>query len=311
MEVALVRGESAKLSRDRRSSLDRKPKVSKPPPPVPELLDELAGLRTLTADFFVRERGLSSKGLNPKNSADMSFITPEKIEEVWGKCTAFKTTNTTLKPETRSQLLELYSKIYGKLDVTNKEFMLWLVKGNIAEKMGFEVDWASAAASTAYVLACRLESDLLKRDLTPEETETLARLAPTSSSKPSGSQFRYAIRSNGIREEGEQKPVLGFGPPRILASEITNAEEVLIVEAELVATMEKKERFLESSRKTIAEKIIGFKFGVDDRKADVEEAIQNVNVTEEGLKSTESLISEVRSVVSVFSLFSFLRSLVL
>jgi hypothetical protein len=73
------------------------------------------------------------------------------------------------------------------VDVTNKEFMLWLVKGNIAEQMGFEVDWASAAASIAYVLACRLESDLLKCDLTLEETKTLARLAPTSSSKPSGS----------------------------------------------------------------------------------------------------------------------------
>lgn len=131
-----MRGVSAKLARDRRGSLDRKSKVLKPPPPVPELLDELASLRTLTADFFVRERGPSSKGLNPKNSAEMLFITPEKIEEVWGKCTAFKTTNTTLKPETRSQLLELYSKIYGKVDVTNKEFMLWLVKGNIAEQMG-------------------------------------------------------------------------------------------------------------------------------------------------------------------------------
>jgi hypothetical protein len=102
MDVALVRGESAKLSRERRGSLDCKPKLSKPPPPVAELLEELAGLRTLIADFFVRERGLCSKGLNPKNSAEMSFITAEKIEEVWSKCTAFKTTNTTLKLEMRS-----------------------------------------------------------------------------------------------------------------------------------------------------------------------------------------------------------------
>lgn len=298
-----MRGASAKLARDRRGSLDRKSKVLKPPPPVPELLDELASLRTLTADFFVRERGLSSKGLNPKNSAEMLFITPEKIEEVWGKCTAFKTTNTTLKPETRSQLLELYSKIYGKVDVTNKEFMLWLVKGNIAEQMGLEVDWASAAASTAYVLACRLESDLLKRDLTPEETETLARLAPTSSSKPSASHLRYSIRSNGVRE-GEQKPVLGFGARRISPADMANAEEVLMVEAELLATMEKKELFLETSRKTIAEKIIGFKFGVDDRKADVEEASQNVNVTEEGLELNDSLINEVQSAVSLSEFFS-------
>jgi hypothetical protein len=273
MDVALVQGESAKLSRERRGSLDRKPKLSKPPPLVAELLEELAGLRTLTADFFVRERGLCSKGLNPKNSAEISFITTEKIEEVWGKCTSFKTTNTTLKPETRSQLLELYSKIYDKVDVTNKEFMLWLVKGNIVEQMGFEVDWASAVASTTYILACRLELDLLKRNLTPEEIGTLACLAPTSSSKPS--------RPSGL--------------PRISPAEITNTEEVLIVEVELLATMENKEQFLESSRKTIAEKIIGFKFGVDDRKADVEEATQNVNAAEEGLKSNDSLINEVQS----------------
>jgi hypothetical protein len=46
--------------------------------------------------------------------------------------------------------------------------------------------------------------------------------------------------------------------PRISPAKITNAEEDLIVEAELLATTENKERFLESSRKTIAEKIIGF-----------------------------------------------------
>ena len=67
--------------------------------------------------------------------------------------------------------------------------------------MGFEVDWASAIASTAYVFACHLESSLLKRNLNPEETKTLAHLVPTSSSKSSGSQSRYTIRSNGVRSE--------------------------------------------------------------------------------------------------------------
>lgn len=77
-----------------------------------------------------------------------------------------------------------------------------------------------------------------------------------------------------------------------------------MVEAELLASMEKKELFLETSRKTIAEKIIGFKFGVDDRKADVEEASQNVNVTEEGLELNDSLINEVQSAVSLSEFFS-------
>ena len=322
--MALVRGESVKLSRERRGPLDRKSKLSKLPLPVAELLEELVGLRTFTAIFFVREHGLCSKGLNLKNSAEMLFITVEKIKGMWGKCTSFKTTNTTLKLEMRSQLLELYSKIYNKVDITNKEFMLWLVKGNIVAQMDFEVDWASAAASTAYILACRLKSDLLKRNLTPKEIETLACLAPTSSSKPSGSQSKYTIRSNGVREERKQKLVIGFGSPQISLGEITDrawrlphislaeitkTEEVLIMEAELLAIMEKKERFLESLRKIIVEKIIGFKFGVDDCKIDVEEAIQNVNVVEEGLKSNDSLINEVQSVVSVSIVFSFLHPL--
>ena len=79
-----------------------------------------------------------------------------------------------------------------------------------------------------------------------------------------------------------------------MPAKITNAEEVLIVEAELLATMVKKERFLESLKKTIAEKIIGFKFGINDRKADVEEATQNMNAAKEGLKSNDSLINEVQ-----------------
>ena len=82
--------------------MDHKSKLSKPTPPVVELLEELVSLRTLTTDFFVRKCGHCSKGLNPKNSTEMSFITTEKIKEVWGKCIAFKTTNTTLKQETRS-----------------------------------------------------------------------------------------------------------------------------------------------------------------------------------------------------------------
>jgi hypothetical protein len=66
-------------------------------------------------------------------------------------------------------LLQLYSKIYGKIKVTNNEFMTWLVKGYIAEHMGYQVDWASAAASTSFVLASRLEGKLLRRDLFEEE----------------------------------------------------------------------------------------------------------------------------------------------
>ena len=99
-------------------------------------------------------------------------------------------------------------------------FLVVMVKGNITEQMDIEVDWAFAAASTAYILACRL--DLLKCDLTPNEIKTLARLAPTPSSKHSRSQSRYTIWGKGVREEGKQKPVGGFGSSRISPTEITD-----------------------------------------------------------------------------------------
>jgi hypothetical protein len=59
----------------------------------------------------------------------MAFVIAEKIEEIWGKCTGFKVTSTTLKSEIRRELLILYYKIYGKREVTNKEFMVWMIKG--------------------------------------------------------------------------------------------------------------------------------------------------------------------------------------
>ena len=126
MEGVVGRSESAKLSRERRSSLDRKPRMLKLAPSVADMLLELQGLKTQSANFFINERGLSESGLNPKLVSDMSCVAPEKIEEIWGKCVAFKTTNTTLKLETRKELLQLYSKIYGKMEVTKKEFMAWV-----------------------------------------------------------------------------------------------------------------------------------------------------------------------------------------
>jgi hypothetical protein len=98
------------------------------------MLLELRGLKTQSADFCIKERGLCRSGLNPKLASNMSCITPEKIEEIWSKCVAFKTTNTTLKPETKKELLQLYFKIYGKMEVTNKEFMTWVVKSYIASR---------------------------------------------------------------------------------------------------------------------------------------------------------------------------------
>ena len=47
------------------------------------------------------------------------------------------------------------------MDVTNNELMVWIVKGYIADQMGLDVNWAIAAASTALILASRIEGELL------------------------------------------------------------------------------------------------------------------------------------------------------
>jgi hypothetical protein len=43
--------------------------------------------------------------------------------------------------------------------------------------MGFEVNWASATASTALMLASRVRRELMKRELLPDEVAVLLRLA--------------------------------------------------------------------------------------------------------------------------------------
>jgi hypothetical protein len=92
MEAKLVQGNSAKQCKERRGSLERKPKMAKVPLPAVDLLVELVSLRLQTTEFFKKEMGLSGFRLNPKLPSDMACVTIEKVEEVWGKCSAFKTT---------------------------------------------------------------------------------------------------------------------------------------------------------------------------------------------------------------------------
>jgi hypothetical protein len=303
MEKSGVCSDSAKQAQERRASLDRKTKCMKVPKTVTELLAELASLRLQTPEFFVRERGLCGKGLNPKLAVDMACVTPEKIEEVWGKCTSFKTTSTTLNPKTRRDLLQLYSKIYGKIEVTNNKFMTWLVKGYIAEHMGYQIDWASVAASTSFVLASRLEGELLRRDLSEEEASEFHHMLPRAVLKLLGSQSK----SSGLViapmdhpwHPSKQKAGAGFCFPPALSSEVASAEEVLKVEGELLLNTESKEWFLEASKKHISERIIGFKFGMEDRVADAKEAAENVLALEGAFHKIEDDILDTKRIMSL------------
>ena len=73
--------------------------------------------------------------------------------------------------------------------------------------------------------------------------------------------------------------------PSILNAEVASAKEVLRVELELLALTESKKVFLEESKKCIGEKLIAFKFGMDDRNVDLKEGIKNVKAVEEDLET--------------------------
>jgi hypothetical protein len=70
-----VHGESVGLVKERRASLERKPRPVKAGAGVPELLTELANLKAQTHEFFVTERGLCGEGLSPKLTSDMAVVT--------------------------------------------------------------------------------------------------------------------------------------------------------------------------------------------------------------------------------------------
>ena len=148
-----------------------------------------------------------------------------------------------LKPEVRKELTQLYAKIYGKAEVTNNEFMAWLVKGYIAQLMGYDVDWASAAASTAQVLASRIEGELLKRELLEEEAAEFLKLAPYAATRPLGTHLSgpgITATETNILSSGSKKTGTGYLMPSITADELAIAEEVLRIEIELTASIESK-----------------------------------------------------------------------
>jgi hypothetical protein len=224
----------------------------------------------------------------------MAVVTQEKIEEVWGKCTTYKTTNVVLLPERRKELVELYAKIYGKPEVTNNEFMAWVVKGYIAEQMGCTVDWASAASSTSFTLASRVEGDLIRRDLTSEQLAQLQLLAPHVAPRTGGSGKKGAV---GTPEQDLKPGVPPSGIGHVSDADLATIQEVLRVAEELLVASERKQQSLLASKKTMEEKVVVYKFGVEDRLADAKEAAENVLAAEEALVKIDLQIADVQASV--------------
>jgi len=136
--------------------------------------------------------------LNPKSVLDTIEVTAEDLEEVWGKVSSYRTTNTKLHPESRRELISLYAKIYGSKDVTNNEFMLWVVKGFILECKGEDVDWATVAASTAKEKADRCQRELDKMK-SPESPNSSAVDSQGGLGLPGDIEAFYSFAKSGMK----------------------------------------------------------------------------------------------------------------
>ncbi len=99
---------------------------------------------------------LSRLGIWVIHELILSVILLLNIREVFNKISKFKTTNTQFHANTTKKLLNLCSKIYGSSNVTNDEFMSWVVKGYIAEVKGFDITWVKVATSTTKEKAHRV-----------------------------------------------------------------------------------------------------------------------------------------------------------
>lgn len=300
--------------RNAEKNREKKPRVYTPLD-IQELIQDLALYREQTLEYFKKVRGLSGEGLNPKEKADVACVTAEDIEEVWGKVSSFKTTNTKLHPDTRRELIELYAKIYGTTTVTNNEWSGWVVKGYICESKNKKVDWATAAASTAKEKADRCERELTRARMSDSANSTGANSSGglpkrsggvsgcskpgfTSSSKPVGFGKVVSSKSGILSTVTEDHCRRG-----VTESDIAEVEDVLKVEIGLLDSANSKVQFLDSSRKRETDRIIGLRYSMDDRKSAARDAEDNVRVVDSKLKSLDAGISAKSQTVSSSFIF--------
>lgn len=90
-------------------------------------------------------------------------MTNEEIVGLFGKSRVLRTINLDLDPNTRLELLCLYSQCYSTTNVTNNEFYLWFVKGYIVQEKGIDVNWAKTTPSTTITKLRREEIAKWKR----------------------------------------------------------------------------------------------------------------------------------------------------
>lgn len=317
--IVLIVPKSVSVRNPERSRFHRV-KVKPEPKSAEELIQELASFREQTTEFFADIRGLGSTGLNPKSVYDTASITAEDLEEVWGKVTTYRTTNTKLHPETRRELIALYSKIYGTEDVTNNEFMMWVVRGFILECKGDAVDWATAAASTAREKADRCQRELDKCKLPDaENSQGLGSEGAAAGSCGSPPVYSFANQSGKQVTKPVTKPVVKVGSGRkgaptnpskmsstlsqdrctISRADLAAVQDVLKVELQLLESANSKVLSLSESRKKEADRIIGLRYSMDDRKSAAKESEESMKAIELTLSALDAEVSRATHAVSV------------
>lgn len=122
------------------------------------IVHKLPGSKNVTYNvqtkfFWVKIRGLNGTRFNPKTKLTVGHICEADIEEVFGKVSKYKTTNTKLHQDTKKNL-RLCSQIYGTSTITNNEIMSWVVKGYIGQRKSIYVNWEKEATSTAKEKVC-------------------------------------------------------------------------------------------------------------------------------------------------------------
>jgi hypothetical protein len=83
--------------------------------------------------YFAIIRHWSNKDLNPKTNFFNKHVSGGDLANVFGPklILNFKLTNFALHIDTRKELKKLNWQIYGALQPTNKNYMLWVAKGYI------------------------------------------------------------------------------------------------------------------------------------------------------------------------------------
>lgn len=268
-----VRRES--LGKDFERKLNIKPEIC-----IQKCKEEIAFYSAQTEKFFHEERGLGSGGLNPKFATDIAFITDADVEDLFGKCSKLRTTNTFLNPDARRDLLDLYSKIYGSTSVTNNEFSTWLVKGYIAHQKKRKVNWALAASTTALEKADRAQRVLL-RLLNPGSSDdaTASGLKQSTCTSQrdvmSGRSVGATVKTEGMLIRPGSTPLgLGFStlcPYGISSIDLGLVRDVSEIEGEVLVIATSKAKFLEAEYKKISDRLVGFRFTMDDRRTTAKE----------------------------------------